>query len=217
MSRMHNPAHPGAVLREYLGDMSVTDAATALGITRTALSRILNEKAGISADMALRLESALGTSAEMWTGMQSQYELWVASQTARPIISPGLTCIPPHWTGTCHRGDRSPRSVPEPALCSCCLYAGCRPASNQITAGLITRRVESVLLTSSTGKIWAFSVAFAFSVSFRSTEERGFMRVSACKAALCCFIWHRSKTAETRRKPVEETKYSPVTPCPAKR
>ncbi|BDO53879.1 addiction module antidote protein, HigA family [Escherichia coli TA008] len=49
--------------------MSVTDAATALGITRTALSRILNEKAGISADMALRLESALGTSAEMWTGM----------------------------------------------------------------------------------------------------------------------------------------------------
>ena len=88
MSRMHNPAHPGAVLREYLGDMSVTDAAAALGITRTALSRILNEKAGISADMALRLESALGTSAEMWTGMQSQYELWVASQTARPNIRP---------------------------------------------------------------------------------------------------------------------------------
>ncbi len=56
MNRMHNPAHPGAVLREYLGEMSVTDAATALGITRTALSRILNEKAGISADMALRLD-----------------------------------------------------------------------------------------------------------------------------------------------------------------
>ncbi len=67
--------------------MSVTDAATALGITRTALSRILNEKAGISADMALRLESALGTSAEMWAGMQSQYELLVAS---RKLLAPNI-------------------------------------------------------------------------------------------------------------------------------
>ncbi|CUA63690.1 HigA family addiction module antidote protein [Escherichia coli] len=75
MSRMHNPAHPGAVLREYPGDMSVTEAATALGITRTALSRILNEKAVISADMALRQESVTGTSTGMWTSMQSRYEI----------------------------------------------------------------------------------------------------------------------------------------------
>ncbi|TKI07654.1 HigA family addiction module antitoxin [Martelella alba] len=88
MTRMHNPAHPGAVLREYLGDISVTEAAQALGVTRTSLSRILNGSTGISADMALRLESALGTSAEMWTGMQSQYELWIASQTTRPAVKP---------------------------------------------------------------------------------------------------------------------------------
>ncbi|KGM28778.1 transcriptional regulator [Photorhabdus luminescens] len=88
--KMHKPAHPGIVLREYLGDISVTEAAKALGITRAALSRILNGNVGISADMALRLEAALGTSAEMWTGMQSQYELWIASQHKRPEIKPIL-------------------------------------------------------------------------------------------------------------------------------
>ncbi|MEA9392582.1 HigA family addiction module antitoxin [Acerihabitans sp. TG2] len=86
MVRMHNPAHPGLVLREYLGDVSVTEAAKALGVTRVTLSRILNGSTGISADMALRLEAALDTSAEMWTSMQSQYELWIASQTERPAI-----------------------------------------------------------------------------------------------------------------------------------
>lgn len=86
MTRMHNPAHPGEVLREYLGDMTVTEAASRLGITRVALSRILNGTNGISADMALRLEDALGTSAEMWAGMQMQHELWVASQRKRPAV-----------------------------------------------------------------------------------------------------------------------------------
>lgn len=85
---MHNPAHPGLVLREYLDDISVTEAASRLGITRTALSRILNGSAGISADMALRLRDALGTSAEMWLKMQSQYELWQAEQKTRPTIKP---------------------------------------------------------------------------------------------------------------------------------
>lgn len=88
MDRMFNPAHPGTVLREYLGAVSVTDAAQALGVTRAALSRILNGNAGISADMALRLEAALGASAEMWVAMQGQYDLWLASQRARPIIHP---------------------------------------------------------------------------------------------------------------------------------
>jgi len=73
--RMNNPAHPGLVLREYLGDLNVTEAASRLGVTRTALSRILNGSAGISADMALRLRDALGTSAEMWLNMQTQYDL----------------------------------------------------------------------------------------------------------------------------------------------
>ncbi|KAA5927678.1 HigA family addiction module antidote protein [Pantoea sp. VH_4] len=88
MTRMHNPAHPGLVLREYLDGISVTEAAKSLGVTRATLSRILNGNAGISADMALRLESALGTSAEMWTGMQAQHDLWAASQIQRPVIRP---------------------------------------------------------------------------------------------------------------------------------
>jgi len=81
--RMHNPSHPGPVLREYLGELSVTEAASRLGVTRAALSRILNGSAGISADMALRLRDALGTSAEMWINMQSHYDLWQAEQKTK--------------------------------------------------------------------------------------------------------------------------------------
>jgi len=84
--RMNNPAHPGLVLREYLGDLNVTEAASRLGVTRTALSRILNGSAGISADMALRLRDALGTSAEMWLNMQTQYDLWQAEKKPRPVV-----------------------------------------------------------------------------------------------------------------------------------
>lgn len=81
--RMHNPPHPGEVLRDYLGNISVTDAARHLRVTRVSLSRILNGSAGISAEMALRLSEAMGTSPELWTGMQSQYELWQASSRSR--------------------------------------------------------------------------------------------------------------------------------------
>ncbi len=84
--RMHKPSHPGTVLRDYLGDLSVTEAASRLGVTRTALSRILNGSAGISVEMALRLRDALGTSAEMWINLQTQYELWQAEKKPRPII-----------------------------------------------------------------------------------------------------------------------------------
>lgn len=73
--RMHNPPHRGLVLREYIGELSVTKAANRLCVTRAALSRILNGSAGISADMALRLRDALGTSVEMWINMQAQYDL----------------------------------------------------------------------------------------------------------------------------------------------
>lgn len=78
--RMHNPPHPGSVLRDYLGHLSVTEAANHLGVTRVALSRILTGSAGISADRALRLAEALGTRPELWVGMQSQFELWQASK-----------------------------------------------------------------------------------------------------------------------------------------
>jgi len=86
---MHDPAHPGEVLREYLPEgMSVTEAARRLGVTRQSLSAILNRRAGISADMALRLSEALGTSAEMWLSMQTGYDLWQAEQMPRAKLEP---------------------------------------------------------------------------------------------------------------------------------
>ena len=81
--RMFDPPHPGTVLKDYLGDLSVTAAAQHLGVTRATLSRILNGNAGISAEMALSLSEALGTSPELWIGMQSQYDLWQASKNRR--------------------------------------------------------------------------------------------------------------------------------------
>lgn len=77
---MFDPPHPGVVLKDYLAGTSVTAAAAHLGVTRATLSRILNGAAGISAEMALRLSDALGTSPEMWIGMQSNYDLWQASR-----------------------------------------------------------------------------------------------------------------------------------------
>jgi addiction module HigA family antidote len=91
--RMHNPPHPGSILREYLGEVSVTDAAKHLGITRVALSRVLNGAAGISAEMALRLSEALGTTPELWLGMQTQYDLWQTSRNRRrrlPLLTTAL-------------------------------------------------------------------------------------------------------------------------------
>ncbi|MEO6024710.1 MAG: HigA family addiction module antitoxin [Burkholderiales bacterium] len=87
MSRMFNPPHPGEVLREYLPEnMSVTDAAERLGVTRQAFSAVLNGRAAISADMALRLAAALGTSAELWLRMQAGYDLWIAARKPRPKV-----------------------------------------------------------------------------------------------------------------------------------
>ncbi len=80
---MHNPPHPGEVIRalclEPLG-ISVTEAAEALGVSRKTLSAILNGHAGISPEMAVRLSIAFDTSAESWLNQQSQYELWHAEQ-----------------------------------------------------------------------------------------------------------------------------------------
>ena len=86
--RMFDPPHPGTVLKDYLGNVTVTAAAAHLGVTRATLSRILNGAAGISAEMALRLSDALGTSPELWIGMQSKYDLWQASQKCRQKLKP---------------------------------------------------------------------------------------------------------------------------------
>ena len=86
--RMHNPPHPGEVLRELclepLG-LSVTDAASALGVTRKTLSAILNGRSGISPEMAIRLGKAFGTSPESWLNQQVQYDLWEAEQRATKL------------------------------------------------------------------------------------------------------------------------------------
>jgi addiction module HigA family antidote len=80
---MHNPPHPGEVLRdlclEPLG-LSVTAAAKALGVSRKTLSALLNGHAGISPEMAVRLSIAFDTSAESWLAQQMHYDLWQAEQ-----------------------------------------------------------------------------------------------------------------------------------------
>ena len=80
---MHNPPHPGEILRaDYLEplELSVTEAAKALGITRKTLSAVLNERAGISPAMAHRLSKALDTTPEFWVNLQAHYDLWQARE-----------------------------------------------------------------------------------------------------------------------------------------
>jgi addiction module HigA family antidote len=91
MGKMHNPPHPGEVLKDGVfvdTGVTVTEAAKALGVTRAALSRVLNGKAAISADMALRLAQWLNTGPEVWLNMQAAYDLWQARQKPRPKIKP---------------------------------------------------------------------------------------------------------------------------------
>lgn len=80
---MHNPPHPGEVIKELcLGPLgiSVTAAADGLGVSRKTLSAILNGRAGISPEMAVRLSIAFDTSSESWLNQQAQYDLWQAEQ-----------------------------------------------------------------------------------------------------------------------------------------
>ena len=89
MSRMHNPAHPGEVLREWLPEgMTITKAAKELQVSRAMLSKVLNGKAGVTAGMALRLSVWLGTTPDVWLGMQTQWDLWQAEQQPIPNIKP---------------------------------------------------------------------------------------------------------------------------------
>ena len=93
MSRMHHPPHPGETLREdilpALG-LTVTQAAAQLGVTRATLSRVLNGRAAISPEMALRLEGWLGVKhggrADVWLGQQAAYDLWQARKAGAPRV-----------------------------------------------------------------------------------------------------------------------------------
>lgn len=94
MGRMFEPPHPGETLKEdvlpALG-LTITEAAQQLGVTRTALSRVLNGHAGISPEMARRIEAWLGPErggrAELWLGLQMDYDLWRAQQNPAPRVT----------------------------------------------------------------------------------------------------------------------------------
>ena len=90
-TRVYNPPHPGEVLQDtVLADsrISVTEFAEKLGVSRVALSRVVNGRAAISAELALRLAAALGGSAESWLQMQAAYDLWQAGKRRRPKVRP---------------------------------------------------------------------------------------------------------------------------------
>ena len=95
MSRIHNPPHPGETLRDdvlpALG-LSVTDAAEQLGVARPSLSRVLNGRAAISPEMALRIEKWLGTAnggrADLWLAEQAAYDLWRARKKFKASVKP---------------------------------------------------------------------------------------------------------------------------------
>ncbi len=86
---MYNPPHPGELVKweclEPLG-LTVTRAAEGLGVTRQALSDLINEKSGVSVDMAARLSEAYGSSPETWLGMQMAYDLWQARDRTDSIV-----------------------------------------------------------------------------------------------------------------------------------
>jgi addiction module HigA family antidote len=86
--QMYNPPHPGRLLAYYLEGRSVTEVARHMGITRPALSRVLNGKAAVSAEMALRIAEAFNTDPDLWLRLQAQRDLWIASQKKRKKVKP---------------------------------------------------------------------------------------------------------------------------------
>lgn len=86
---MHNPPHPGEILKEEVLaplNLSVTEAAERLAMSRVALSRVLNGHAAISPDLAVRLEQAGVSTARAWLAMQANYDLWQAMQHKQPPV-----------------------------------------------------------------------------------------------------------------------------------
>lgn len=85
---IHNPKHPGRIVQNLCLtplNLSVTDAAKALGVSRTALSKLLNGHTGISPEMAIRLSIVFNTSDELWINLQAAYNLWQAQQHRKKL------------------------------------------------------------------------------------------------------------------------------------
>ena len=92
MARMHNPPHPGEILQDTVlrkgGGVTLTDFAKRLGVSRVALSRVVNGRASVSAELAIRIAAALRGSAESWLRLQLAYDLFHAQKKRRPKIVP---------------------------------------------------------------------------------------------------------------------------------
>ena len=85
---MHDPPHPGGIVRRRCLDplgLTVTRAAQGLGVTRQALSELLNGHTGVSVEMAIRLSKAFGSTPEVWLGLQMAYDLWQARDRAKEM------------------------------------------------------------------------------------------------------------------------------------
>jgi addiction module HigA family antidote len=92
--KMHNPPHPGEVLKRLCLEplnLTVTEAARSLGVSRKTLSGILNGRAGVSPEMSVRLSIAFDTSAESWLNQQLQYDLWNAEKKRKHLHVARLT------------------------------------------------------------------------------------------------------------------------------
>lgn len=88
MKRMHNPAGPGELLKEFLGDRTVTELAQHIGVARATISRILNGRTAVTMDLSIRLGEALSLSPDFFSKAQLQYDLWVEMQKRRRRIKP---------------------------------------------------------------------------------------------------------------------------------
>ena len=89
MMRMHNPPHPGELLREFLPeDLTIEEVAQRLGVSRVQLSRLLNGRCAMSAEMAIRVGLLTRTTPESWLNGQTKWDLWQATQKPRPAVQP---------------------------------------------------------------------------------------------------------------------------------
>jgi addiction module HigA family antidote len=85
---MHNPASPGELLKEFLGEITATQLAEHIGVARATISRILNGRTAVTVDLSIRLGEALGLSPDFFSKAQLQYDLWIESQRKRQKIKP---------------------------------------------------------------------------------------------------------------------------------
>jgi addiction module HigA family antidote len=88
MTTMHNPASPGELLREFLGDPTATQLAAHIGVARATVSRILNGRTSVTMDLSIRLGEALALPPDFFSKAQLQYDLWIESKKKRPKIRP---------------------------------------------------------------------------------------------------------------------------------